>query len=1129
MEEVKRAKMLIIAQYKALVRKIELDVRAAYTDACNARKPLDDALTVTYPDKFYHYTLYYYDIAGRLIKTVSPKGVDFNNGYTRSSQPNHQFVTRFEYNSAGQIIKEETTDGGITLYAYNKRGQLRAVQNARQRAANRYSIVNYDYLQRVKSSMEIDAAAPLTPLSYTNQFTDIVGNNPTDISTLTYSTPTSVASLPAPYNSGTGQKNLRNRLSSVTFDNDALNGDDQATSYYSYDAHGNLDWVIHSNPGLSGIKIEYDYELISGNVKRLNYRRGYKDQLFQRFIYDRDNRLTSGQTSLDTVIWDNDITYSYYYHGPLKRAIIGEDKVQGTDYVYTLQGQLKSINHGSGIRTNDPGQDGIGNVTADYTRVAADAFSLTLGYFDGDYIDHTGGNSIFGTANAIHAPPYNLYDGNISVITSKADGTGLGLSPDYHNDKSIAHLYRYDKLGRLREELFTFKDGANYSRGSGSTIKPFDSYYSYDENSNLKHLSRRSLVGNNPVTANRIDSLSYNYAAGGTNSNRLLSVGDIDGSTPEVNDLQGNSGNNYIYNADGTLSQDVQEKVDYFWNSNDKIRKIVKKDANNLPLVTIVFDYDAQGNKVRKTVFNANNEQLHTTYYVYDALGTLLAIYKKEGRYGQISLIEAPINAPDRIGMWRFYQGEKPHDNFPLLNNQPYTRNVGKKLYELTDQTGNVRVVITDRKKVVGDEARPEIAMSGNYYPYGMAQAGRVASTGADYRYGYNGMEEEDRGDQVSAEIASTGEKAKPGEGNLLNTEYRLYDPRLAQWLTRDPVFQPWESPYSAMASNPILFSDPQGDTPVGGNNGPIDQRVAPEGGGTTQTNPQALTEQNGNNITVGSNGALTTTGASGMKTDKKTNTSSTKSATVSSVTSSESTDIIHADPITITYTDIGVMTEIINGNAANGTGENFNAFVVHLNSLESIEDRKELLTTVAHFDDMDDVFLDLQNYFKTGTDFAPSDLAEKLYRFAPKPSSNPRNNPGVAIGNGVSLNGEPMMRGTDNNIGLVPSTVAEKLRGKVFGNFDQFRRDFWKAVANDPEASKNFTKEDMAVAKRDGTAPAVSKSQELGLRDSYELHHIQPIHAGGGVYNMDNILIVTPRYHKEILSPAYHYKRKGK
>ncbi|MBN8567876.1 MAG: hypothetical protein J0M25_14230 [Flavobacteriales bacterium] len=42
-------------------------------------------------------------------------------------------------------------------------------------------------------------------------------------------------------------------------------------------------------------------------------------------------------------------------------------------------------------------------------------------------------------------------------------------------------------------------------------------------------------------------------------------------------------------------------------------------------------------------------------------------------------------------------------------------------------------------------------------------------------------MEEEDRGDAVSSEIASTGEKAKPGEANLLDTEIHLYEPHLAQ------------------------------------------------------------------------------------------------------------------------------------------------------------------------------------------------------------------------------------------------------------------------------------------------------------------------------------------------------------
>lgn len=30
-----------------------------------------------------------------------------------------------------------------------------------------------------------------------------------------------------------------------------------------------------------------------------------------------------------------------------------------------------------------------------------------------------------------------------------------------------------------------------------------------------------------------------------------------------------------------------------------------------------------------------------------------------------------------------------------------------------------------------------------------------------------------------------------------------------------------------------------------------------------------------------------------------------------------------------------------------------------------------------------------------------------------------------------------------------------------------------------------------------------------------------------GGVYDMDNMLIVTPKFHKEILDPKYHFGRR--
>ncbi|WP_439332259.1 HNH endonuclease signature motif containing protein [Pantoea cypripedii] len=44
------------------------------------------------------------------------------------------------------------------------------------------------------------------------------------------------------------------------------------------------------------------------------------------------------------------------------------------------------------------------------------------------------------------------------------------------------------------------------------------------------------------------------------------------------------------------------------------------------------------------------------------------------------------------------------------------------------------------------------------------------------------------------------------------------------------------------------------------------------------------------------------------------------------------------------------------------------------------------------------------------------------------------------------------------------------------------------------------------------------------GNNRSYVLHHRTPIQHGGGVYDVDNILIVTPKYHLDVLDRAYHF-----
>ncbi|MDX2306094.1 MAG: HNH endonuclease signature motif containing protein [Microscillaceae bacterium] len=102
---------------------------------------------------------------------------------------------------------------------------------------------------------------------------------------------------------------------------------------------------------------------------------------------------------------------------------------------------------------------------------------------------------------------------------------------------------------------------------------------------------------------------------------------------------------------------------------------------------------------------------------------------------------------------------------------------------------------------------------------------------------------------------------------------------------------------------------------------------------------------------------------------------------------------------------------------------------------------------------------------------------------------------------------------------------MADKLKGKEFKNFDEFRSAFWKAVAEDNELLKQFSPSNQAAIKK-GYAPTAKENQWLGERTTYEIHHKIPIHDGGDVYNMDNMVILTPRYHKEILNPNYHYKK---
>lgn len=135
----------------------------------------------------------------------------------------------------------------------------------------------------------------------------------------------------------------------------------------------------------------------------------------------------------------------------------------------------------------------------------------------------------------------------------------------------------------------------------------------------------------------------------------------------------------------------------------------------------------------------------------------------------------------------------------------------------------------------------------------------------------------------------------------------------------------------------------------------------------------------------------------------------------------------------------------------------------------------------------------------------------------------DPRNLPGTASGAGgmPDINGR-WLRGAEGNAGRFPGQIARQLDTQTFKNFKEFREAFWAAVAKDPDLSRQFS---LSNIKRmeGGNAPFVVRSQQVGGLRNYVLHHATPIHHGGGVYDMRNIVIVTPRFHREILDDAFH------
>ncbi len=836
--------------------------------------------------------------------------------------PDHTYKTYYKYNSLNQLVWQLTPDGGETRFAYDKLGRIIASQNAKQLQNNTFSYTTYDNLGRITEAGELIPNVPLTINGTTGKLTSSVltedaiteqiivnGNNTTtihypktvsntqrEVTKTQYTEPVTFAAdifnTVTTFNVNLNEK-TRNRVTAVyyydTYTTDTAIRDYNNAIYYNYDIHGNVIELANDNKLLvqsldvafTGIKnVEYQYDLISGNVNRVYYQKGKTDQFIHQYTYDADNRITAVETSSNGYIWEKDASYNYFAHGPVARTVLGDTKVQGLDYAYTLQGWLKGVNSNTLEEQDDLGNDGATN-----SDVANDAFGYTLNYFDNDY---QAVGSINAFINNGPANTRNLYNGNIKqMATALLDFNETPLNTQLNN-------YEYDQLNRI-------KSMQGYAVDGKKSESNYSSSYTYDRNGNLKNLLR------GVKTEADMDKLTYAYKQKLNpitnqleDSNQLDHVKDAV-ATIDYNDISSQDEGNYQYDAIGQLTSDAAEGLRIDWRVDGKVKEIRKQDGTS-----ITFTYDGLGNRVAKTVLPEDK----TTVYARDAQGNVMAVYEtNESNITTISenkntiLKEHHIYGSSRLGIEQknvvvtatgttssqtvaqnltldnttiasteLFQAVNTITAAGLGNNYTIapSANVimqagneivlkpgfvatsqsnfiaeitevasggettngiasGDKRYELSNHLGNVLSVVSDRKIAALQNGvpsfTPDVLSYNDYYPFGMLLPNRSGSSDS-YRYGFQGQEKDD-------EIK--------GEGNSINYKFRMHDPRVGRFFARDPLSHefPWNSPYAFSENRLIDGYELEGLEVQVDNNGKANSYKVQSGDGPTQVAEQ--------------------------------------------------------------------------------------------------------------------------------------------------------------------------------------------------------------------------------------------------------------------------------------------------
>jgi RHS repeat-associated protein len=754
---------------------------------------------VVYNLSYGHVSRNSYDLGGHLRKTVSPKA------FNCSSNNNWDFFslyTTYDYSDLGQVIAVKTADEGLIESVYDRKGNLRFTQNDQQKAEGHFSYISYDTHGRITESGEAHygqpnsvyfsnyySVSPTLP-PYTNPIpsetiVDLVDGigaaDKADVTQISYQAPVpnSVDDIPASYTHKglyghfrNGQTTfMRNTNSTIWMNYDQF--DRPLATIVEITEPG---FVAHTSSTDQRIKISgttYDY--FTGKVQTSTYQDHVaEERLYFQYYYDANKRSTYTDLTYGSHTSPETIRHNYYSKsGKLKRQVIGGN-LQGVDYTYTLDGNIKAINHPGLSPALDPGAD-IGIYT--------DVFGEIVEYYSQDYIrSHTP------FQNSSLNPLHDKYNGLVHASRFKtrciSNAVDVARYIDYggsqqqqiisSQNEELRFEYGYDDLNRLAHSSFgmynnqfPFLSASYTSYGEhGASGGPI----SYDKNGNILRLVREA------HSSALLDNFTYQYSQGSSTvyDNRLTSIHDAATtySNPLVNLYTGGGPALFQYNAVGQMTASTADQIasiSYF--PDGKIRSILYQNSDK-----VEYEYGADGGKIKSEYYRQASAKTRYTWYV----GPYMYEYDESIVTPTLGIRQASIPG----GVIRVNGGTDVSGGYPV--------------YHLSDHRGNVRVSFRRNNTSTGIE----VLSWQDFYAFGGKLPGRDWSA-ERYDFAFRGTEQSQDGNRWD------------------HFPLREYDHDLGRWMTPDPYGQ-FHSPYQAFGNNPISFSDPSGGYAV---NRPSDRK----------------------------------------------------------------------------------------------------------------------------------------------------------------------------------------------------------------------------------------------------------------------------------------------------------------